>query len=660
MGLIGRANIWVPVGILSPTPERSHSAARERARQVKEQAESGSGLRANKELNIEFSSCFGGRLVCVDVDFELCKAWLQLTSLLIDVQSDCIVSGSSSSDGYAALSYVWGCRLPSTQLKTSKEQELRKPRSLSALGIILSDNITDAMEFCRQLDLRFLWVDQLCIPQRPGSVDPEIHHMASIYSGATCTLVALSGITFADPIPGVRPGTRHPGSQHQAIVDGLSRGWTFQEAAFSKRIFFFTTSQTFFQCRETMYCEECVWEVPDGDSMAAWANTKTIEDGRMKDLMILRNSNGSYPEGGNYRSAEGYTKRTLGYPQDILNAWVAVIQWMEEDKKWGSTCSLGLLLDHFGFGLGWQPLHGLDPDPVNQRAGFPSWSCSSFLGPVEWCLEVPSSTRTSGGGRESVWGRSGITQETDIDITLRERYNRYLSPVRISQSPFAPQNPILEFKTSAAYITVARKPDSRIVLPTFDIIGGDGYSVGSLQCDPGWRDKQPDRLEFIFFATAKLTGPQPPQYSGYPAGCGMSRYNAKMSGRLFSDQYSYEAAVSRWQDLRSKERFVLDSMCISRGSDGLARRVQVYHGISLDQWLTLEPKEVFVKLGQSYRRAGTCPSKLTLSPSCISSIILSSVFVKPIRGSIKDLSVLTLFNKRMAIRKDLQEDKIIR
>ncbi|KAK2124078.1 heterokaryon incompatibility protein-domain-containing protein, partial [Fusarium oxysporum II5] len=271
--------------------------------------------------------------------------------------------------------------------------ELSTPGSLSAPGIILGDTITDAMKFCRQIDLRFLWVDQLCIPQRPGSVDPEIHHMASIYSGATCTLVALSGTTFADPLSGVRPGTRHPESQHQAIVDGLrlmicypslfteiessvwfSRGWTFQEAAFSKRVFFFTTSQTFFLCRETMYCEESVWEVPDGDSMAAWANTKTIEAERIKDLIILHTSNESYPEGGYYRSVEEYTKRTLGYPQDILNAWAAVIQWMEEDKKRGSTCSFGLPLDQFGFGLGWQPLHGHNPDPVNQRAGFPSWS----------------------------------------------------------------------------------------------------------------------------------------------------------------------------------------------------------------------------------------------------------------------------------------------
>ncbi|KAF5710362.1 hypothetical protein FMUND_9564 [Fusarium mundagurra] len=600
-------------GLQLCSPEPSPTAAWDRARQAKKQAELGSGLDANRELNIEFGSCFGGRLVGTDVDFELCKTWLGLCNdqheecreykpvglvtrpnRLIDVQNNCIVSGSSSSDGYAALSYVWGGGTPGTQLKTSNEQELRQPRSLSAPGIVLGDTITDAMEFCRQIGLRFLWVDQLCIPQKPGSVDPEIHHMASIYSGAACTLVALSGTSFSDPLPGVRSGTRRPEPQHQATIDGLSlmtcypslfteiessvwfsRGWTFQEAAFSRRIFFFTTSQLFFLCRETMYCEESVWEVPGGRSIASSANTRTQEAGRIHDLMLLHPSAGSYPDGIYYRSVEEYTKRTLGYPQDILNAWAAMIQWMEEDDRWGAACSFGLPLDRFGLGLGWQSLQGHDPDPSNRRAGFPSWSWASSQGPVKWHLKVPNDALIlGGGGREDDWGGSGIVQETDIDIALRERYNRCLSPVRISQIPFEPHNPILEFKTSAAHITVARKPDGWGELPTFDIIGNDGHPIGSLQCDTGWRDKQPDKLEFIVFAFAKLTDPEPPQYSGYAAGCGTSRLTAEMSGRLFSDQYSYDAAVSRWQDLCSRERFVLDLMCISRGDDGLARRVQ--------------------------------------------------------------------------------------
>lgn len=126
------------------SPERSHTAAWDRARQFKKQAELSSGLQANKKLNVKFGSCFGGRLVGADIDFELCKTWLGLCNeqhkecgdykpvgkitrpnRLIEVQSNCIVSGSSSNDSYAALSYVWGGGTPGTQLKTSNEEELR-------------------------------------------------------------------------------------------------------------------------------------------------------------------------------------------------------------------------------------------------------------------------------------------------------------------------------------------------------------------------------------------------------------------------------------------------------------------------------------------------------------------------------------------------------
>ncbi|KAG4281932.1 hypothetical protein FPRO06_10836 [Fusarium proliferatum] len=130
-------------GLQLCSPKRSPKAAWERARQVKEQAESSSGLEANKKLNIKFKSCFGGRLVGADIDFKLCKTWLGLCNeqheerreykpvgtitrpnRLIDVQSNCIVSGSSSLDEYAALSYVWGGGIPGTQPTTSNEQEL--------------------------------------------------------------------------------------------------------------------------------------------------------------------------------------------------------------------------------------------------------------------------------------------------------------------------------------------------------------------------------------------------------------------------------------------------------------------------------------------------------------------------------------------------------
>ncbi|KAI7758949.1 hypothetical protein LZL87_009944 [Fusarium oxysporum] len=181
-------------GLQLCAPERSRGPQWKRAYEEMEQAKDALGWGPDKELNVSFAKCFGGRLVSRDIDFGLCKGWLGLygdqhkecreykpvgmiarPTRLIDVHKNCIVSGLSSLDGYAALSYVWGGGILGTQLKTTNELMLRQPESLSAPSIVLCGTITDAMEFCRRIGLRLLWVDQLCIPQRQDSIDPEIH-----------------------------------------------------------------------------------------------------------------------------------------------------------------------------------------------------------------------------------------------------------------------------------------------------------------------------------------------------------------------------------------------------------------------------------------------------------------------------------------------------
>ncbi|KAG7409425.1 hypothetical protein Forpe1208_v011129 [Fusarium oxysporum f. sp. rapae] len=181
-------------GLQLCAPERSRGPQWKRAYEEMEQAKDALGWGPDKELNMPFTKCFGGRLVSRDIDFGHCKGWLGLCgdqhkecrehkplgmiarpNRLIDVHNNCIVSGLSSLDGYAALSYVWGGGILGTQLKTTNELMLRQPESLSAPSIVLCGTITDAMEFCRRIGLRLLWVDQLCIPQRQDSIDPEIH-----------------------------------------------------------------------------------------------------------------------------------------------------------------------------------------------------------------------------------------------------------------------------------------------------------------------------------------------------------------------------------------------------------------------------------------------------------------------------------------------------
>lgn len=78
-----------------------------------------------------------------------------LSLLLVDVDSDCLVQGSFI-DRYFALSYVWGT---SKQFLTLEEnyKRLLEPGSLSAQPI--TQTIRDSMTFMKSLGEKYLWVD---------------------------------------------------------------------------------------------------------------------------------------------------------------------------------------------------------------------------------------------------------------------------------------------------------------------------------------------------------------------------------------------------------------------------------------------------------------------------------------------------------------------
>lgn len=136
---------------------------------------------------------------------------------LIDTKDNCIVLPPKGST-YVTLSYVWGNIDPTAILRTVKANivELAKPGSL-----LLPENhdripatIRDAVEVVRKLNLRYLWVDSLCIIQDDdgpgGSKMSAISKMDLVYGGALLTIAAATGIDANAGLPGVRPGTRGP------------------------------------------------------------------------------------------------------------------------------------------------------------------------------------------------------------------------------------------------------------------------------------------------------------------------------------------------------------------------------------------------------------------------------------------------------------------
>jgi len=169
---------------------------------------------------------------------------------------------------YVCLSHCWGRLQP---LTTTKETiEARKQ------GInwdALPPTFQDAVTMTRNLGIRYLWIDSLCIIQ--GDHDDwqrESAKMHTVYQGAYLTLAASWGsgprsglfrnvppeyrlqdwdldgqhIRTRRKIPHVNSGRDHP---------LMRRGWVFQERLLSRRVLHFTATELAWECMADNDCE---------------------------------------------------------------------------------------------------------------------------------------------------------------------------------------------------------------------------------------------------------------------------------------------------------------------------------------------------------------------------------------------------------------------
>ncbi|KAM0342636.1 hypothetical protein ACHAPU_009366 [Fusarium lateritium] len=167
---------------------------------------------------------------------------------------------------YICLSYVWGTG-SQTQYTTKTRDQLSKPGGLDSANI--PQTITDAIEVTKQLGVRYIWVDALCITQDDSDDKANIiSNMANIYANAVLSIMASTNVNPTDGLPGV--GVPRPNQQHVARIQGITlaiafqdprqryadiedqlwntRAWTFQERVLSQRSVYFTDSQMCFVC----------------------------------------------------------------------------------------------------------------------------------------------------------------------------------------------------------------------------------------------------------------------------------------------------------------------------------------------------------------------------------------------------------------------------
>lgn len=185
---------------------------------------------------------------------------------------------------YVALSHCWGTVHP-TRLLGSTEADLRAGYPISQLP----KTFREAIQVCRWLDYRYIWIDSLCIFQ--DSADDwqnESKMMKLVYGQGALTIAAANAsdstkglFTERDPnniIPPIVPCNWHNALGGATLpccvidmhlrTDNIEhsnlakRGWTVQQCVLSPRLLSFGKTQMFYQCLEDEFCESFPLAVP--------------------------------------------------------------------------------------------------------------------------------------------------------------------------------------------------------------------------------------------------------------------------------------------------------------------------------------------------------------------------------------------------------------
>lgn len=309
---------------------------------------------------------------------------------------------------YGCLSHCWGSSQP--VITESSNLDRHKERvEWSALP----KTFQDAISFARYLQIRFLWIDSLCIIQdNEADWQRESAKMASIYQNAYVVLAATrssnaDGGCFSKThteyqahevyqfpwngrerpiniyarrkLPHLVRGC-HQSDQEQYRVQQfplLTRAWTYQELLLGARIVHFAEHELVWECQESTRCQ-C-------------GGVKT--DVMPRDLLTFMKDNEVYPLERYSRLAkrwraivEEYSKLKLTCEKDKLPALSGLARYMQQYRT--DRYLAGLWEDELPISLLWRPTEpGRTYRPSKYTA--PSWSWASVVGKIYFPVAIP-------------------------------------------------------------------------------------------------------------------------------------------------------------------------------------------------------------------------------------------------------------------------------
>jgi hypothetical protein len=343
------------------------------------------------------------------------KQLSKLPTRVIDVgmadgqQSPRLVVSNGVVAKYAALSHCWGGKV-SPLLSKDNLKPFQDVIPLSDLP----DNFQDAISITRQLGIKYLWIDCLCIIQdSTQDWEEESKMMGSIYRNALVTISAATsqgstdGILRSSLIPSKIEEPPSPelsidsnssdkvqvslkDEEEESLRDLfltsllMKRGWTLQEAILSPRILYYGERQIYWKCPQGFQSAD---GVPPGNLMPEdWSYseiTKFLHSSSMNELsarkpdlnLILDNY---------YKVVQDYSSRKLSFQSDKLPAFSGIPALIH--PVLGGKYLAGIWSGDFRQGLLWYNEMGECRHTLSDQA--PSWSWAVTNDPV--VFELPA------------------------------------------------------------------------------------------------------------------------------------------------------------------------------------------------------------------------------------------------------------------------------
>ncbi|PQE18109.1 heterokaryon incompatibility protein [Rutstroemia sp. NJR-2017a BVV2] len=300
---------------------------------------------------------------------------------------------------YAALSYCWGA--DQKGLTTLHNVNSRfKQLDTSAL----SQTIQDAITVTKRMDIKYLWIDAICIIQ--DSMDDKLSELASMgetYQNSSITIVAASASSanqgFLENREPPKPSFQIPFWAPSGKLSSVSlrldagynhndepinkRAWTLQEQLLSPRLLIYSSHTLQYHCQEHT--------VNLGNSLnlanIQATSLKTLRESIPWQLRRSSNSISNFSDlqaiGRAWAQIVGiYSQRLLSYGEDKLPALgaVAALFSAQANMKYLAGLWSGGLLPRL---LLWQVLLNKDYVPSALYMA-PSWSWASLETPVEY------------------------------------------------------------------------------------------------------------------------------------------------------------------------------------------------------------------------------------------------------------------------------------